>query len=451
MTLDGVVERPTGDLDLSVSPSRRVGLYTLGCKVNQYETEKLAGEFRSAGFDVVPFSAKADVYVVNSCTVTHTADGKSRQAVRSALNRNPSALVVLTGCYAETSAEEASRVDGVSLVLGNSDKPYLVARVSELAGRPSSIGLGIRDDSGSFRHLVFPSSSLQRTRALIKVQDGCDQFCAYCAVPMARPKMLCKPFHEVVTEAEGLASLGHREIVLTGIRLGRYESEGVGLTELLVALTQVGGIERVRLSSIEVTDIPVGMLELMAANRKICRHLHVPLQSGSNAVLKRMNRPYTAERFVEFAAKAWGLVPGIAITSDIIVGFPGETEQDFLETGRLIEEIGFSRLHVFKFSPRRGTVAAELKDDVLPADKSRRSAKLIELGVSGSRAFAEKLVGATVPVLVEAKKTADGRRSGLTDTYIRVFFEAGASEIGRIIGVQIEAATDSFAHGRLCG
>ena len=417
----------------------RVALRTLGCKVNQYETRKLAEDFQSKGFDLVDFSSEADIYVINTCTVTRVADSKSRQAARSAVNRNPQAAVVLTGCYAETSPERLRAIPGVALILGNREKPRLVEQVIGLFGRNERLGKG---------RLRKPAIR-NRTRALLKVQDGCDQFCSYCVVPFARPVMNSKPCGEALEEARALADRGFKEIVLAGIRLGRYEGEQADLVGLLEDLAGVPGIERIRLSSIELTDIREGLLDLMAQGRKICRHLHVPLQSGDNAVLARMDRPYAAEEFSSFVREARAKIPGIAITTDIMVGFPGETEAEFRATYRFAEEMRFARMHVFRYSPRPHTAAAGLPDDVPHAEKERRSARLIELSWRRSQEFASAFLGATVPVLVEGKGINGNLRSGLTDNYLKVAFEGAPDLVGKIVDVQIQSVSQGTAFGVL--
>ncbi len=426
----------------------RVALHTLGCKVNQYETQKIAEDFRARGFDLVDFSGEADVYVINTCTVTNTADSKSRQAARQAIHRNPNAKVVITGCYAETSEEELARLDGISLIIGNQDKPRLVDKVvSRLFGgvvisNQSSVASGEPDHSA----LRIPHSALGRTRALVKIQDGCDQFCAYCAVPLARSTMTSRVPEDVLAEARSLAESGFREVVLTGIRLGRYEH---GLVELIRAMTKIHGIERIRLSSLEITDAPDGLLELMASNEKVCRHLHLPLQSGHDEVLAAMNRPYTTADFEAFVAKARSLIPDIAITTDIMVSFPGETEEQFQGTCDFAERIRFSRAHVFPFSPRPGTAASRVKDDIPSAEKTHRRALLADLTSQMMHEFAEGLVGRTVNVLVEGKQIRPNVWSGLTDNYVRVTFQGGADHVGRIVQVAVQSAHDGSVHGEM--
>ena len=418
----------------------RVALHTLGCKVNQYESEKIAEDFRSRGFELVRFSDEADIYVVNTCTVTRTADSKSRQAARAAINRNPDAAVILTGCYAETSPDKVGSIEGVALVVGNQGKNRLVDEVVAKLGVVPSIRNPRRQSERP--DLSGKSAIRNRTRALLKVQDGCDQFCAYCAVPFARPIMTSKPMEEVLSEARDLADRGFKEIVLTGIRLGRY---AYGLTELVKALADIQGIERIRLSSIELSDIPAGLVELIAENTKVCRHLHMPLQSGDDGVLRRMKRPYTTTEFAAFVADVRSKAPGIGITTDIMVGFPGETAEEFESTCRFAEKVRFSRTHVFPYSARPRTEAATLKDDVSPGERNRRKALMMKLAGECSQEFAEGLVGRTVQVLVEGKQRGANFSSGFTDNYVRAVFKGGRP--GEIVDVRIESADGGIAYG----
>lgn len=417
----------------------RVALHTLGCKVNQYETQKIAQDFVSRGFEVVGFPEQADVYVVNTCTVTRTADSKSRQAARGAVHRNPDALVVVTGCYAETSPERLSEIEGVGMVVGNNGK----AGLAELVANEFSGGAASGPRSSEAR-----PTRRRRTRALLKVQDGCDQFCSYCVVPFARPVMSSRPSGEVLAEARELAGRGFKEIVLTGIRLGCYKENGMDLVGLADELADIPGIERIRLSSIELTDTPDGLIDLMARNRKLCRHLHVPLQSGDDEVLAGMNRPYSIEEFASFVRGVRDAVPGVAVTTDIMVGFPGETDEQFEKGYDFARRMRFARMHVFRYSPRPLTAAGELRDDVPAVEKGRRSARMMDLAVACSHEFAETLVGTTLPVLVEGKRIGAKARSGLTDNYVRVVFE-GAGRTGDMVCVRVESVTRGTASGVL--
>ncbi|MDI6828598.1 MAG: tRNA (N(6)-L-threonylcarbamoyladenosine(37)-C(2))-methylthiotransferase MtaB [Armatimonadota bacterium] len=417
----------------------KVAFHTLGCKVNQYETQKMAEALRANGYDIVDFDDSADVYIINSCSVTQTADSKSRQVARMAARRRPGAHVVLTGCYAETSPDKAREVEGVSLVLGNKHKDAIVEYIGRLIPGESS-------ETATLDQVSKAAGT--RTRALLKIQDGCNQFCSYCIVPFARPTMWCKPSSEVYDEFVQLANRGYKEVVLTGIRLGCYKDGETNLVGLLNALVKVPGIERIRLSSIEMTDIPAGLLEMMADSKKICRHLHVPLQSGNNAVLRRMNRPYTAEEFERFVEEARRRVPDIAITTDIMVGFPGETVEEFEETYRFAERIEFSRAHIFRFSPRQGTAAAMMANDVSPAEKKRRSELLMELATVHAEKFAKRFINKKMAVLVEGDK-GGSLRSGFTDNYIRVVFKNMGYEAGEIVQVRITDVKENRVFGEI--
>ena len=398
--------------------------YTFGCKVNQYETEKIRLEMESRGFDTVRFNAPADVYVINTCTVTSVADGKSRHAIRQANRRNPDSVVVVTGCYAELEPQAILTIPGVDLVFPNAEK-------SEIADR-------LRARFPDFPARARPAQELvqqQRTRAVIKVQDGCDHFCAYCIVPFARPRKCSRPIDDVLREAEALASHGYKEVVLTGIRLGSYSDSSADTADLAREIADIDGIARVRLSSIEPWEATDKLIAVMASSPKICPHLHIPLQSGADTVLSRMGRPYDASAYGELILKLREAVPGIAITTDILVGFPGETDDEFERCRAFVEEIGFSRLHVFRYSPRRGTRAESMDNHIPERVKERRSRTMIELGARLAHDFAKSRVGRTVSVLAEGKRTASGRLSGFTPDYIETEFEASGSDSGRIVEV----------------
>jgi len=407
----------------------RIAYHTLGCKVNQYETEKIREALEEAGFVTVPFSSEADAYVINTCSVTSVADGKSRAAVRRALRLNPDAFVIVAGCYAELEPDAIRAIEGVDLVVPNAEKDAIAERVAARFGesRERRVETG---EQGRPR---------VRTRATVKVQDGCDQFCSYCIVPHARNVKSSRPIDDVLAEVRALAEFGYREIVLTGIRLGAYgsgEQEVKGLAELIREAAAVDGIERIRLSSIEPWEVDDALLEAMQSP-KVCRHLHIPLQSGDDAVLNRMNRPYAAAEYVEMARRVRAAIPGIGITTDVIVGFPGETDEAFANTRAVIEEVGFSRLHVFRYSSRKRT-PAETMAGQLPAEvKKRRAENLIELGKIAMRRFAESMIGTTVDVLVESRSKRTNHLTGFTDNYIEVSFAGDSALAGRIVPVRI--------------
>jgi len=405
---------------------------TIGCKVNQYETEKIRERLEAIGFRTVGFASRADLYVINTCTVTSAADAKSRRAIRQAVNRSPGALVVAAGCFVEINPSSASEINGVDVWVGNEDKDTIPDIVA--ARFPS-----LRSDE------QHPAKPRLRTRAVVKVQDGCRQFCSYCAVPLARSRVWSRSIDDVLEELRMLATFGYKEVVLTGIRLGSFES---GLHNLLSRAVALQGIERVRLSSIEVWEITDELIDVMCSSEKVCRHLHVPLQSADDLVLKLMNRPYTAAEYAEVIDRVRNKLKGLGLTTDVMVGFPGETEDAFQNTLRFIEDMEFSRLHVFRYSPRPGTRAASMGGRVPEAEKTRRSENAQELGVRLMRRFAEKLVGSTMPVLVEMRRCGD--LVGFTDNYVEVRIAGSDTLRGMVVPVKIERVDeDGRAWGRI--
>lgn len=429
-----------------MSPS--VAFYTLGCKVNQYDTQFLMQRFKERGFSVVDFDEPADVYVVNSCAVTNRSVSRSRQAVRSALKRNPRALLVMTGCFPQVFPGEAAAMEEVGVVTGTADRDGLpdlvnvalregrrVVKVNRVAQQDAPCG-GIRGFLG-------------RTRAFLKVQEGCQEFCTYCIVPYARGPMRSRPGDEVLREAEMLAEAGFAEIILTGTHLAAYSWSGWDLSVLLKKLEGIRSIRRIRLSSVEPLDVTSALTETMARSSKVCHHLHLPLQSGSDRILERMNRKYDRARFLELVASLRELMPDIGISTDVMVGFPGETDEDFQLTRAFVQECRFSRLHVFRFSPRPGTPAAHMKDQVPPDVKSSRATRLIADGRQLALEFAASFVGRPMEVLVEEEKD-EGNMIGFTGNYIRVRFDGSDELAGRIVKVCIVVPGDKVSEGRLC-
>jgi len=411
-----------------------VAYCTLGCKVNQYETEKIREKLESLGFSTVSFACRADVYIINSCTVTGTADAKSRRAVRQAARRNPDAFVVATGCYAEIAPAAMAAIEGVGLVIGNDEKQHIPERILARFGTSDTFAPSQLSTLNS--QLPRPRPRL-RTRAVLKVQDGCGQFCAYCAVPYARTEVWSRALPDVLDELRALAAFGHKEVVLTGIRLGSYAH---GLPELIRAAAGVEGIERIRLSSIEVWEITDDLLRVLAEEPKVCRHLHIPLQSGDEQVLRLMRRPYTPNEYAETVRNVRKAIPELGLTTDVMVGFPGETEEAFERSYRFVDEMQFSRLHVFRYSPRPRTAAAALPGRVPESVKTRRSEKMMRLGAELARRFAGRLVGRTVPVLVESGPGELLR--GFTDNYIEVQFAGDPRLRGRIVHVTVDAVAE---------
>lgn len=431
---------------------------TLGCKVNQYETEKIRQALEGAGLGTVPFSSRADVYIINTCSVTSVADGKSRAVIRKAARTNPDAFVVVCGCYAELEPGQVAEIEGVDLVVPNDEKDGLAERIAARFGGTISESLRVeaggksevlrqaQDDSFLSHPTIRPRT---RTRAVVKVQDGCDQFCSYCVIPYARSRKVSRSIDDVMSELRVLGEFGYREIVLAGIRLGSYQHENARLPELVRRAAEVDGIERIRLSSIELWEIDDELLEVIT-HPKVCRHLHIPLQSGDDAVLRRMNRPYDSARYCEVIDKVRERVDGIGITTDVIVGFPGETYVEFDNTCALIERIDFSRLHVFRYSPRERTPAAEMQNQIDSEIKKQRAATLIELGKNAMRRFTLSQVGQTLDVLVETRDAASKNLTGFADNYVEVRTPGDAALKGKIIAVRITGVDqDGAAEGEI--
>ena len=399
-----------------------VAIETHGCKLNQADTSVLASDFLRAGFSLAPDGGEVDVYVVNTCTVTHVADRKARQALRAARRKHPRATIVATGCYAERDPAALAAIDEIDLVLGNRAKADLVRRVVD--ARDDSLTPCAEGDEP-------PALALRdgRTRAMVKIQEGCDQVCAYCIVPKVRGRERSVPPGELVrTVAERVAE-GRREVVLTGTQLGTYGHElpGTGLVDLVRRVLQETDVARLRVSSLQPQEIGPDLLALWDDDR-LCPHFHVPLQSGSAAVLRRMRRRYTPAQYLDAVARVRAAVPDAAITTDVIVGFPGETEDDFRATAALCEEVAFAAIHVFPYSTRPGTSAAHFEDAVDPAAKARRLGEIAAIGAVSAAAFRRRFLGTTRPVLWESRAGEDDACAwtGLTDNYLRVTAESDA-------------------------
>jgi len=432
---------------------KRVGIATLGCKVNQYESAALAGSFQTRGYKIVDFDDMADLYVVNTCTVTHLGDRKSRQLIRRAIKKNPRALIVVTGCYAQTAAGEITEIPGVDLVVGTRDRLKIVDLVENaIKGATPRVVVSDYQEGDEFAD----SSSLpvsERVRAFLKIQEGCNNCCTYCIVPKARGPQRSRRPEQVLQAAEQLVAAGYQEIVLTGIHTGSYGQDLSGqptLAELLTSLERLPGLRRLRISSIEPNDITPELIAVLSASEKICRHLHIPLQSGSDKILEKMGRRYNAREYSGLIDELRKNIPHLGLSTDIIVGFPGETEQDYQSTCELVEQLAFSRLHVFKFSPRRGTPAANYPEQVEPSTVDRRSRELIRLGEKLASLFASTLVGLEMPVLVERALNGSGRLfEGLTDNYLRTVFPGNEDLVGQIVRVKIEGWDKDHLTGKL--
>lgn len=406
----------------------RVAFYTLGCKVNHYETQAMEELFRAAGHTVVPFEDVADAYVVNTCTVTQMSDKKSRQILSQAHRRNPNAPIAAVGCYAEVAKDAVSSLPGVSLVLGTEGRRDIV----RLIERATVEGTVEADYPAPFKRRTFEDLSAQsdsRTRATLKVQDGCVSFCSYCIIPYARGALRSRTLESTKKELSALAEKGYREVVLTGIQLSAYGvdlSDKPELSDLIALADDVAGLERLRLGSLEPRVITDRFLSVAKDSRTLCRQFHLSLQSGSDTVLARMNRRYTTAEYRDAVARIRACMPDAAITTDLIAGFVGETEEEHKETLRFVEEIGFARIHVFPYSRRKGTKADTMEGHLPRALKEARTRELIALGEQLEAAFIDRQIGKTVSVIMEDDGT------GYTGNYIRVRCEAACGETVRV-------------------
>lgn len=411
---------------------------TLGCKVNQFETETMEGLFRARGYDVVPFEERADVYVINTCSVTHLSDRKSRQLIRRAARMNPDACIAVTGCYAQVAPEEIRALDGVRVVIGTKERARIVDYVEE-ALRADTGAIGTITDIMQAR--VFEDIPLHamphRTRAFLKIEDGCQNFCTFCIIPYARGPVKSRTLSAVAREMHLLTEAGFHEVVLTGIHLGAY---GIDLAErptladaCRMALAEEG-LRRLRLGSLESVELSADLLDLMRTEPRFAAHLHLPLQAGSDNVLRAMNRHYDTAAFAALLEDVRRAVPGVAISTDIIVGFPGETEEDFASGLDFVRQMGFARMHVFPYSARRGTPAARRTDQVPPVVRKERAARMQALAEELAEAYHRASLGSVMEVLFET--TEDGVTDGLTETYVRVYTDAPARR-GEIAPVRL--------------
>lgn len=404
---------------------KKAALHNLGCKVNAYETEAMQHLLEEAGYEIVPFTQKADVYVINTCSVTNMADRKSRQMLHKAKKNNPDSIVVAAGCYVQTSEKEVLNDLSVDIVIGNDRKHDLVRLLEEYSlDSVNDTVDDINDGKHDFEEL-FIDQTKEHTRAFIKVQDGCNQFCSYCIIPYARGRVRSRRFENVIAEVERLAANGFKEVVLTGIHLSSYGvdfEEATGLLELIQAVNAVKGIERIRLGSLEPKIVTEHFASGLSKLDKICPHFHLSLQSGCDATLKRMNRKYTTKEYERGCELLRKYFVHPAITTDVIVGFPGETEEEFAQTKAYLEHIHFYEMHIFKYSKRKGTRAAVMSDQIDEQIKAARSEKLIALGHDMSKEFRKFYIGKNEEALFEEKAVIGDKEYfvGYTKEYVKV-------------------------------
>ena len=422
----------------------KIAFYTLGCKVNQADTASMENLFLRSGHQLVSFDGEADVYIINTCVVTNTGQRKSRQTIHRAIRKNPNALIVVTGCYPQTAAEEVKAIAGVDMIIGNQDRAQIVQLVEErLAHRQTDTLDAVHKLTASTAFEEMAAGDItDKTRAFLKIQEGCNQFCTYCIIPYARGPLRSRSLESIRTETQRLISAGFKEIVLIGIHLGCYGKEnpdGPTLYDAVKTVLDVPGVQRLRLGSLESVEVEPRLLTLMQEDARFCRHLHLPLQSGCDKILQAMHRPYTTAKFKTLLADIKTRVPDIAITTDVIVGFPGETEADFEITCKFAESCGFSKMHIFPFSARKGTPAEKFAGAVTEAVKKERADILGKIDETMHKAFLQAIVGQNAEVLFE-QPAGEDYFEGLTGNYQRVFVKSGGCNLGgEILPVKITA------------
>ncbi len=416
----------------------RAAFHNLGCKVNAYETEVMMQQLSDAGYEIVPFQEKAEIYIINTCTVTNIADRKSRQMLHKAKKMNPDAIVVAVGCYAQAAGEEAMKETGVDLVIGNNRKKEIVSILEEYRKEQNVTDNFIDINHTDEYEEMSLTKATDHTRAYIKIQDGCNQFCSYCIIPFARGRVRSRKIEQIVEEAESLAKIGYQEIVLTGIHISSYgidfKEEKKNLLDVILAVHEVEGIKRIRLGSLEPRIITEEFAKTISRLEKVCPHFHLSLQSGCDETLKRMNRQYTTADFEQICIYLRKYFEHPALTTDVIVGFPGETEEEFLKTMEFLEKIHFAEMHVFKYSMRKGTRAAKMTPQVPDQIKAKRSDLCIALEEKMEHAYKSYWIGKETEVLFEEKITVDGQEYfvGHTREYLKVAVQTNEDLTNRI-------------------
>ena len=426
---------------------KKVALHNLGCKVNAYEVEAMQQLLENAGYETVPFEEGADVYVINTCTVTNIADRKSRQMLHKAKKMNPDAIVVATGCYAQADTEKLKEDTAVDLILGNNQKTQIVEALEEYEKEHAKQVQVIEINHTKEYEELSISSTAEHVRAYIKVQDGCNQFCTYCIIPFARGRVRSRKIEEVLSEVETLAAKGYKEVVLTGIHLSSYgvdfpKEERESLLSLIQAVSRVEGISRIRLGSLEPRIITEEFLEGIVKTGKVCPHFHLSLQSGCNKTLKNMNRRYSAQEYAEKCELIRKFYPAPALTTDVIVGFPQETEEDFEESYEFVKKIHFYETHIFKYSRRHGTTAASMDGQLTEAAKAQRSDRMLELHEIRAREYEEAMIGKKMELLLEEEIEIDGRPwyVGHSREYVRaVISKTDAHRVNDLVTVKAVA------------
>ena len=431
---------------------KKVAFYTLGCKVNQYETEAMLEMFKKDGYTQVDSEEFADVYVINTCTVTHMSDRKSRQYIRRMKKKNPNAIIAVVGCYSQVSPEEILEIEEVNLVMGTNERRQIVEEIKKLDASKKASTVDDIMKVRAFEEIEINQTN-GRTRAFMKIQDGCDRFCTYCIIPYARGgRVRSRDLESIINEANKLANNGYKEIVLTGIHVASYGKDvkdaDTNLLTVIKAIDKIEGVERIRLSSVEPLLMTDEFIDTVAKMPKVCPHFHLSLQSGCDETLKRMNRRYTTKEYKDIVDKLRQKMPNVAITTDVIVGFPGETNNEFSQTYEFLRDIELSQMHVFKYSPRKGTPAADMENQIDPQMKQMRSDKLIALNKQNFTNFAKKFEGQEFNVLFE-QNIGENKYEGLTPNYIRVIVESEEDIQGKILKTKINDVKDEYVEGIL--
>lgn len=431
-----------GKINMQEMGQKSVAFLTLGCKVNTYETDAMKQLFLSAGYQVKEFSDTADVYVINTCTVTNIADRKSRQMLHKAKKNNPESIVVAAGCYVQAAKEALEADEAIDLVIGNNQKQNIVEVLEQyyMDNNYNEAFIDISRES-QYEELSIGSAG-DKTRAYIKVQDGCNQFCSYCIIPYTRGRVRSRAVADVLNEVKKLVDAGYKEVVLTGIHLSSYGidfEEKASLLQLIQSISEISGLERVRLGSLEPRVITEEFVSVLSKNEKFCPHFHLSMQSGCNATLKRMNRRYTAEEYYEKCEliQEWFDLP--AITTDVIVGFPGETEEEFEETKAFVQKVKFAQMHVFKYSKRKGTRAEAMENQVEETTKHARSMQLIQIEQEMRKAYKDSFIGRKEKLLVEEEVTVDGvtYQIGYNERYVKLAVVSDTDYTNQIIEVEV--------------
>ena len=411
----------------------RVAFITLGCKVNSYETDAISDLFVKRGAMIVDLKEEFDACIINTCSVTNQATAKSRKLIRSAIKSNPNAIIAVIGCYSQMAPKEVESIDGVDIILGNIDKASVVDLIYKKVKEKQLINKV--ENILNYRHFENLSPiSFSKTRAFLKIEDGCNNFCSYCIIPFTRGPIRSKPYKDVINEINKIVDNGYKEVVLTGIHTGKYNDNGIDFTTLIKLILNETMIERLRISSIELNELTDEFIEIMKNDLRLARHLHIPLQAGSNHILKLMNRHYLREEFIDKVKKIQQIDPTISITTDIIVGFPEETDNDFNDTLELCKEVGFAKIHAFPFSLRKGTKAENLKP-VKDSIKTERMNRILELDNKLEDEFRQKFINTIHYVIIETAK--NGYLVGHTSNYLEVLLPFEENYVGKMVKIKI--------------